>query len=370
MSKPSIKVFDRSVKLAQRRRAALDPDHSSYDYLRDEVASRLVDRLGDINRCFQRSVEIGCGSGAHVSKILQQVAEEAKLKPPTAPTPHQTPLADESTSNLIASLPSVPGRGEVHHLTLTDSCAEALQHTKSYWAANQHSLPPYRTHEYLLMDEEAAFPFPDGSLDLIVSNLCMHWINDLPTFLKRCRQALKPDGVFLATMLGGATLQELRSSMTIADMERLGGVMPHVSPFVYGRDCGDLLSAAGFALPTVDTDVLTLRYPDLFTLVQHLRGMGETNCVLQRPKAVSRDVFISADAAYHSLYADEEGLLPATFQVFYLIGWAPHADQPKPLRRGSAKAKLSDLDKVAKQQQQPQQHTVKKNDEEGTPFVE
>jgi NADH dehydrogenase [ubiquinone] 1 alpha subcomplex assembly factor 5 len=100
----------------------------------------------------------------------------------------------------------------------------------------------------------------------------------------------------------------------------------------------------------VDTDVLTLRYPDLFTLIDHLQGMGEQGAVLQRPASVSRDVFVSAAATYQSLYADEEGLLPATFQVFYMIGWAPHVSQPKPLERGSANAKMADIERLASEE--------------------
>jgi SAM-dependent methyltransferase len=193
---------------------------------------------------------------------------------------------------IAAPTVSVASRGTIRTLHLCDSCPEALQRTRDYWAAHSSSIPAGREHVYHELDEEGSLPFAPASVDLIVSNLDMHWINDLPGFLKRCKQALKPDGVFLASMLGGATLQELRSrwrrdrrrakgqqcgeaqaawamliltlslspslslvsdhrsALTVADMERLGGIHAHVSPFAYGRDCGDLLASAGFTMPT------------------------------------------------------------------------------------------------------------------------
>jgi len=354
-AKSAALVFDKPLKLAQRRRAALAPDYANYHYLREELAERLVDRLADINKAFPVAVEIGTGTGAHISSRLHLIASqqsqreaEQRMAAAAASSPEAAAAAaaagNSSGQRIAPPTQSVPDRGVIRTLHLCDSCPEALARTREYWSS--HPVPPGRTHEYHVVDEEGALPFADGSVDLVVSSMSLHWVNDLPGFLKRVRRALKPDGVFLAAMLGGATLQELRSAFTVADLERLGGVQQHVSPFAYGRDCGDLLASAGFTMPTVDTDVLTIRYPDLFTLSAHLQGMGESNASLLRPAAVSRDVMLAAAAAYESLYADEEGLLPATFQVFYLIGWAPDKSQPKPLERGAPATNLADIDRV------------------------
>ena len=214
-----------AAKLAQRRVAAQSADHAFYGYLRDEVASRLVDRLADINKAFPVAVEIGCGSNAHVSKLLHTIttpqshaASDALAAAAAAAAPQAAVAAAAAAAGTAADSPviaaptvSVASRGTIRTLHLCDSCPEALQRTRDYWAAHSSSIPAGREHVYHVLDEEGALPFAPASVDLIVSNLDMHWINDLPGFLKRCKQALKPDGVFLASMLGGATLQELRS---------------------------------------------------------------------------------------------------------------------------------------------------------------
>ena len=137
-----------------------------------------------------------------------------------------------------------------------------------------------------------------------------------------------------------------RSSFALADMEREGGLSPHISPMTNVSDVGGLLQSAGFALPTVDVDVFVCPYPDMFTLMNHLSGMGETNCALSRRSHVSAEVFSAAAAIYDELYRDADTqLIPATFQVIYMIGWAPDSSQRQPLARGSAKASMTTLDK-------------------------
>lgn len=228
----AVGVVCAAAKLAHRRAAAQSSDHAFYGYLRDEVASRLVDRLADINKTFPVAVEIGCGSNAHVSKLLHTIttaqshaasdalaaaaaaaAPQAAVAAAAAAASTGAPAESTPTDPPVIAAPtvSVPSRGAIRTLHLCDSCPEALQRTRDYWTAHASSIPAGRDHVYHVLDEEGALPFAPASVDLIVSNLDMHWINDLPGFLKRCRLALKPDGVFLAAMLGGATLQELRS---------------------------------------------------------------------------------------------------------------------------------------------------------------
>jgi SAM-dependent methyltransferase len=178
--------------------------------------------------------------------------------------------------------------------------------------------------------------------DLIVSVLSLHSVNDLPGVLLQLRQALKPDGLFLATLFGGNTLFELRDAFGTAELATLGGVSPRVAPFADVRDLGGLLQRAGFALPVADVEKTIVRYRDLRTLVADLRAMGETNALSERSrKPLSRDTVEAASAQYAAHHADPDGKLRASFDVVYLTGWAPHASQPQPLRPGSATSRLA-----------------------------
>lgn len=195
----------------------------------------------------------------------------------------------------------------------------------------------------LLFDEEA-LPFAPQSLDLIVSNLALHWVNDLPGALLQIRQTLRPDGLFLGALLGGDTLKELRQAFLEAEAMVEGGASPRVSPFADVRTLGGLMQRAGFALPLVDVDTLTVSYADAFALMRDLRGMGETNAHVGRRKSFSRRQTLKAMAeAYRERFGGADGRIPATFQVIYLTGWAPHDSQPKPLKPGSAQMSLTEV---------------------------
>lgn len=122
----------------------------------------------------------------------------------------------------------------------------------------------------------------DDHYDAVVSNLALHWVNDLPGTLIQAQKALKPDGLFLGSMLGGDTLYELRTAFQLAETERDGGISPHVSPMVQHQEIGSLLSRANFTLTTVDVDEITINYPSVFELMSDLRAMGESNAVFGR----------------------------------------------------------------------------------------
>lgn len=191
--------------------------------------------------------------------------------------------------------------------------------------------------------DEEALPFADGSLDLVVSALSLQWVNDLPGTLVQIRRALKPDGLFLAALLGGDTLTELRQSFASAEAEIEGGVSPHVSPFADVRELGALLQRAGLALPVADVDKLTMRYTTPFDLMADLRGMGATNALIERRRApLKRGTLRRMAEIYADRFSDADGRLRATFEIVWLSGWAPHESQQQPLRPGSAKARLAD----------------------------
>ncbi len=182
----------------------------------------------------------------------------------------------------------------------------------------------------------------DGSQDLIVSLMSLHWANDLPGALAQIRRALKPDGLFVGTLLGAGTLKELRAVLTEAELEVRGGAQARVSPFADGFDGAALLQRAGFALPVSDVDRLTVRYRHFFGLISDLRAMGETNALAGPIRPLTRGILARAAELYTERWAEPDGRLPATFEIVHLAGWAPHESQQKALARGSAKMRLAD----------------------------
>jgi NADH dehydrogenase [ubiquinone] 1 alpha subcomplex assembly factor 5 len=195
-----------------------------------------------------------------------------------------------------------------------------------------------------VLDDEESLPYEAETFDAVLSSLSMHWINDLPSVLAQINHILKPDAPFVAAMFGGDTLFELRTSLQLADMERRGGVSPHVSPLADVRDMGGLLQKAGFKMLTVDVDDIIVDFPDTFALMQDLQSMGESNAILGRePGAIKRDVLLANEAIYRALHGNEDGTIPATFRMIYMIGWKEGPNQSKPLPRGTGQVNLADI---------------------------
>lgn len=194
-----------------------------------------------------------------------------------------------------------------------------------------------------LVGDLEALPFAAASLDLAVSLLALQGVNDLPGAMVQIRRSLRPDGLFIACLLGGRTLQELRQVLLEAEAETTGGASPRVAPFGDLRDLGSLLQRAGFALPVIDSEVVTVRYGDIFGLMRDLKAMGWANALLSRRRTtLRRDTLLRAAALYAERYSDADGRLRATFECVWLSGWAPHESQQKPLKPGSAKTRLAD----------------------------
>lgn len=173
----------------------------------------------------------------------------------------------------------------------------------------------------------------------------MHWVNDLPSLLSQVNSVLKPDCPFIAAMFGGDTLFELRTSLQLADLERRGGVSPHISPLANVKDIGGLMSKAGFKLLTVDVEDIVVEFPDTFALMSDLQAMGENNAILRRDLSpMTRDVLLATDAIYKALHTEEghEGI-PATFRLIFMIGWKEGKGQAKPLERGSGQVNIKDI---------------------------
>ncbi|XP_037104456.1 arginine-hydroxylase NDUFAF5, mitochondrial [Syngnathus acus] len=291
-------VFDRSMKKRQKEWANAVRDSHKYDYLREEVGARVADRVYDVARTFPLALEIGAGRGY----VAQHLSKET-----------------------------------VEHLLLTDISQSALR---------QNAGSDMRCHA-LAADEEF-LPFRENSFHLVLSSMSLHWVNDLPAALGQIHGVLKPDGAFIGAMAGGQTLYQLRCSLQLAETEREGGLSPRVSPYAAVADLGNLLGRAGFNLLTVDTDEVQVNYPSVVEVMMDLQGMGESNCAWNRRSMLRRDTILAAAAVYQEMYGEEDGSVPATFDVLYMIGWKPHRSQAKAAKRGSATASFGDLSKIAR----------------------
>lgn len=278
-------VFDRALLRARQARAlALGPE----PFLLERAAEDLSERLLTVKRRFETAVDLG------------------------------TP-----TDLLSRALAGHPGIGT---LVRAAPLAAGL-------AASECSI---------VADEEA-LPFANGSLDLVVSALALQMVNDLPGAFAQVRRALKPDGLFLAALIGGGSLAELREAFAIAESETTGGVSPRVAPFADVRDMGGLLQRAGFALPVTDVDRVVVRYGSPFTLMNELRRMGAGNVLAERRRVpLRRATLLRAAEIYTERFSDADGRVRATFEIVWLSGWVPHESQQKPLRPGSAKMRLAD----------------------------
>ena len=185
---------------------------------------------------------------------------------------------------------------------------------------------------------------PSGPFDLIVSILHLQAVNDVPGYLARLRSILAPDGLLTVATLGGDTLTELREAFLAADSEVSGGASARVAPMIQVRDGGGLLQRAGLALPVADLETHVVRYGTPFALMAELKALGAANPLADRSRRfTTRTVLAAAATAYASRDADADGRVRATLDIIWLSGWAPHENQQKPLKPGSATSRLGDV---------------------------
>lgn len=296
MSAPP-RLFDRTLLRARLDRAAAG--FGDADFLKRRTAEDTVFRLEAIMREFPLAVDLGSRTGAFRQALAQSDAA-----------------------------------ARVGLLVETDLSAAMLAG---------------RPGPRLVADEER-LPFRPASLDLVVSNLTLHWTNDVIGALVQIRLALKPDGLFIGSLFGGATLVELRRALMDAEVELTGGAGPRVSPFADANDAAALLQRAGFALPVADVDRVTVRYAHPLKLLADLRAMGETSVLAERhPRPLTRAVLARAFQLYVERHAEPDGRIPASFEILTLTGWAPDPSQQQPLRPGSAKMRLADALGVVEQ---------------------
>jgi SAM-dependent methyltransferase len=283
------RLFDRARHRRRLTRAA--PRFAGASFLKRRAAEDLVARLETILREFPVAVDLGARDGAFAAALAASAAA-----------------------------------AKVGLLVETDLSPAMLAG---------------RAGPRVAVDEER-LPFAPASLDLVVSSLALHWANDFVGALVQIRQALKPDGLFLGAILGGATLTELRQAVTQAELEVRGGAGPRVSPFADAHDAAALLQRAGFALPVTDLDRVTVRYEHILALLADLRAMGETNVLMEADeRPLTRAILARAGEIYAERFSDG-GRIVATFDILTLTGWSPHESQPQPLAPGSARMRLAD----------------------------
>ncbi|KAJ0032943.1 hypothetical protein NQD34_000050 [Periophthalmus magnuspinnatus] len=294
---PGLNVFDRQMKRRQREWAAAQSDAAQFEYIREEVGSRVADRVYDVARTFPLALDLGCGRSF---------------------------IAEHLTTDVVQ---------QIYLTDIAPTCVKRLRHSEI-------------SSRCILADEEF-LPFKDDTFDLVLSSMSLHWVNDLPGALRQVWRVLKPDGAFIAALPGGDSLYELRCSLQLAQTEREGGFSPHVSPLTAVTDLGNLLGRAGFTLLTVDTDELQVHYPGFMELLTDLKGMGESNCAWNRRLLLHRDTILATAAVYKEMYGNPDGSIPATFDLLFMIGWKPHDSQAKPAKRGSATVSFGDLSKIS-----------------------
>ena len=290
----SVNIFDRRAKRWQKNRAAASPNASTYDYLKDEVAYRLVDRLGDVSRAFPLALDLGSGRG-HVAKF-----------------------ADSDSIGLLVQ---------------TDMAEEALKNVTCATTTTK------------IQADEESIPFRTNSFDLVTSCLALHWVNDLPGTFQQILNLLREDGVFIGALFAVDTLFELRCAFQLAEEAMRGGVAARVSPFTDMQDVGSLLSRAGFVMTTIDVDEIVVNYPTMRALMKDLQCMGESNAAWTRSNYISKSVLREAETIYKSMYGIEEdgSSIPATYRVLHMIGWKPGGNQWQAAERGSGTVSLKDV---------------------------
>ena len=277
-----ILIFDRRLVKHKRQRAA--HNFSDHDFLFQWSKNQISERLHDINRTFDTALHIGSRSplSAQHNKIGTMITLD---------------------------LPNTP----------VEPCTPYIQASEEF------------------------LPIAPKSMDLILSNLNLHAVNDLPGALLQIRNSLKDDGLFMASIFGGETLYELRKTMAEIELSMLGGVSPRIAPFADKPQMGDLLQRAKLNLPIIDSEIITVTYDNVFKLLHDVRGMGEGNTIIERSKTpLNKEFFMRLAQKYHENFAEEDGRIVASFEIIFLHGWAPHSSQQKPLRPGSAKNSLAE----------------------------
>ncbi|MBC50037.1 MAG: SAM-dependent methyltransferase [Pelagibacteraceae bacterium] len=289
----NIKIFSKKKNQISRNRASTK--YKKYDYLFNEVNKRLFDRLKFIKRKFINTLEVGSKTGNTIGLFNK--------------------------------------KKDIKKIFISDISKEMLLIAKKQKINKQ---------KFFLSIDEENLPFKNNQFNLVFSNLYLHWSNDLFKVLNEIYRTLKPDGLFLCSIFGSETLNELKYSLCSAEDKISKNISPRVSPFIRLQDAGTLLQKAGFQLPVIDRDSIKIFYHDIFSLMKDLKGMGESNSLINRKKIfTTKKLFDVANKIYKKKFSENKKIY-ATFEILYFIGWSKHSSQQNPEIPGSAKKRLAD----------------------------
>ena len=276
-----MKIFDR--KILRNNRNKIADNWQNYNFIKQEAAFRIAELISDITKNFPRTLDIGC----HKKELSASLQKTGKI---------ETIISSDIAENM---------------------------------------------HPQIVCDEEF-LPFKPDTFDLITSGLSLHHVNDLVGSLIQINNILKPDGFFAGLLFGTNTLKELRESITAASAKYNFPLSPRISPFLEIRDAGSLMQRSGFTLPVITSETILVKYDNPLKLMNDLRGMGESNILVQRSRNFMTKSHLSAIMDYYqSNFSGADNTIEASFEFITITGWKSHISQQKPAKRGSATVNLN-----------------------------
>jgi malonyl-CoA O-methyltransferase len=270
------------IELARVRRLFARPDKvAGSDFLRREIAARMHERLQLVKIAPQRVLDAGCGAGADLA-MLQADYPAAQIVGIDAAAQMAAVAKTPGARSLLSRL--LPGKAGIDVLT----------------------------------GDFADLPFGPNSLDLVWSNLALHWHPQPDRVFAEWRRVLRVEGLLMFSNFGPDTLRELRSAFAEVDQDA------HVLPFVDMHDFGDQLVEAGFSTPVMDMEVITVTYDTAQALLADVRALGG-NPLATRPRSLmGKGAGVRLRAALER-GRRADGKLALTFEVIY-----GHAFRPAP----------------------------------------
>lgn len=262
-----LKIFNRDRKILHLNRAANKFDQHNFLYL--ESANRIANQFDDIvKKRFDKCLNISARNG-YLTEILKE--------------------------NNICK--------KIYEIDISDSFIKKSN------------------NENKVIADEEFLPFKNESFDLIVSNLSLHWVNDLVGVLAQIKRILKKDGFFCANIFGARTLVEFRNAILFAEQNN-NQASPRISPFIDVKDGAGLLQRVGFKEPVSISEDIMVKYNNIFELMIDIRNCGEANSLEKlNPVFVGKDFFNQVQTEYKNNFADAEGLLNANFELVTISGW-------------------------------------------------
>lgn len=271
------------------------------DFLRREIAGRMAERLALVKIKPERVLDLGCGEGADLSMIQEQY-------------PEAQVLGIDASHPLLAST-----------LGRQAAAASSLNRLLFKWLSKKNG-NGLGQGAGLLCGDFAQLPLKGASIDLIWSNLALHWHPQPDRTFAEWRRVLRVNGLLMFSCFGPDTFKEVRTAFATADNSA------HALSFVDMHDLGDMLANAGFSTPVMDMETITVTYDSIHKLMTDVRAWGGNPLLTRRRGLLSRKAWAAVvDKLEQSRRTD--GKIPLTFEVVY-----GHAFRPAPTTTPSGEA--------------------------------